>query len=77
MLFVIVRVSFEWMKRHPGYNLHITGMPAIATGSGCSSNSHAVVNPQDMEMGRIFGRQLLALTTRNKKLLCSSKGHRY
>lgn len=38
----------------PGYNLHITGMPAIATGSGCSSNSHAVVNPQDMSFKCLF-----------------------
>lgn len=35
----------------PGFNLHITGAPALLTGSGCSSNSHAVVNPRDWAGG--------------------------
>ena len=42
-----------------GFNLHITGAPAIATGSGCSSNSHAVVNPQDMSFKCLFFAEVI------------------
>eukprot|EP00435_Cladocopium_sp_Y103_P066785 s1331_g29.t1 len=43
----------------PGFNLHITGAPALLTGSGCSSNSHAVVNPRDMSFKCLFFAEVI------------------
>lgn len=42
-----------------GFNLHITGAPALLTGSGCSSNSHAVVNPRDMSFKCLFFAEVI------------------
>ncbi|CAE7664961.1 mmpL11, partial [Symbiodinium sp. KB8] len=45
----------------PGYELHITGMPAIATGSGCSSSRHSVMNPTDMSFRSLFYAEMISL----------------
>jgi len=44
-----------------GYTLHITGMPAVHSGDGCSSGVHAKVNTVDMNFECVARAEMLSL----------------